>query len=254
MKQIFILAGSLLLCLSPLAAAGPENKPGPSPAPARAAYDRGEYTRAVAEYHGLLEQGWENAEIYYNLGNAEFKLGHPGRAIAYYRWALKKSPLDDDIRYNLRHVRSLIRQPTDRSGPLARLGRDLFNRFSGPILAGAAWIVYLILAILTGGLIITRGRGVILRWFAAAAGVVFIFLAAWASARIVVEKKIIWGVVVATQAEARNGPGPEYQVGFTVPEGREIRILGSEKEWTAIGLPREGYKGWVLAQEVWADR
>ncbi|MCK5218403.1 tetratricopeptide repeat protein [bacterium] len=251
MKRIFILTGCLLLFLAPLAAA---DKPGQRLAQARAAYDRGDYARAAADYHWLLDQGWESAELYYNLGNTEFKLNHPGRAMAYYRWAIKKAPFDDDIRYNLRHVRSFIRQPQDRSGPLTKLGRDLFNRFPGPIMAAAAWMAYLILTILTGGLIITRGRGTFLRWFAAASGVVFLFLAAWASVRLMIEKKVCWGVVVASQAEARNGPGPEYQVGFTVPEGREVRILGREKEWTAIGLPREGYKGWVLAQEVWADR
>jgi tetratricopeptide (TPR) repeat protein len=254
MRRIFILAGSLFWLVSPLAAEGPADESGQKLAGARAAFDSGDYARAVADYHWLLDQGWENAELYYNLGNAEFKQHHLGRAIAYYRWALKKSPFDDDILYNLRHVRSFVRQPPDRSGPLARLGRDLFNRFSGPILAGVAWIVFLILAILTGSLIITRGRGDALRWFAGTAGVFFLFFAAWASVRLIIEKKVCWGVVVAVQAEARNGPGPEYQVGFTVPEGREVRILGREKEWTAIGLPREGYKGWVLAQEVWADR
>jgi tetratricopeptide (TPR) repeat protein len=222
-------------------------------AAARAAYDRGDFPAAIEAYQSLIKDGHDSAGLYYNLGNAEFKAVHIGRAIADYRRALRRDPGDDDIRFNLNYAKSLVRQPPDRSGPLTKWVENAFLHFSGQQVALAAWAVYFILMILAGILIWKRGRGSFWRWSVSVAGLAFLLMAGWASLRIMLEKDMGWGVVVTAQAEARNGPGEDNHVGFTVPEGREVRILGREGNWVAIGLAAEGYKGWVKAEEIWED-
>jgi tetratricopeptide (TPR) repeat protein len=243
----------ILVCVLGLAAAAAAQSPAETLAEARAAYDRGDFTAAVAAFQTLLGQGLESPELYYDLGNAEFKAGQLGRAIAAYRQALRRDPQDEDIRYNLNFARSYVRQPADRSGPLARAAGKALAWFPSDTLALAALACYLALAVLGAALLLTRGRVTALRWAAAAAGVLFVLTAAWASARLWADRNQRWGVVVASQAEARNGPNASYQVGFLVPEGREVRILGREGEWVAIGLPAEGYKGWITSGDLLAD-
>ena len=220
---------------------------------ARAAYDRGEYAAAGAAYDQVLSLGVDRPEVYYDLGNAEFKAGHIGRAIAAYRRALKRAPQDEDIRYNLDFVRGFVHQPADRSGPLTRLAGSALTWYTSEALARSALAVYLLLAVLTAAWLWTRNRLSWLRWAAAVAAGLFLFAAGWTSVRLVLERNTRWGVVVSAQAEARNGPNAEYSVGFVIPEGREVRILGQEGNWVAVGLPNEGYKGWVQAAEVLAD-
>ena len=220
---------------------------------ARIAYDQGEYTQALKKYLELKKQGLESSQLYYNLGNTEFKYGHIGKAIAYYRQAQKRAPGDADIQYNLKYARSMVPRPEDKTGVLTKLFQALMQRFSGQTLALLALVTYIIFCSSIAMFIWQRGKGFFWRWTGSIIGVVFLLLATWACLRIVKERNVRWGVIVVNQAEARNGPGEENQVGFTVPEGREVLVLGYEKEWKAIGLAQEGYKGWVRSSEIWED-
>jgi len=255
-RKLFTIASVLVLLAALLPAGRAWSRPDAAAllAEARAAYDRGDYPAAIQTYQTLLVEGLDRAEIYYNLGNAEFRAGHVGRAIAAYRSALKRAPGDEDVRFNLNYAKAQVRQPPDPNGPLTRLLERWFMRWPGQVLTLAAWAVYAGFAVCIGVLVLRRGQGLLWRWLAAIFGMLFLVAAAWAAFRLGAERDVAWGVVVAGQAEARNGPGEENQVGFTVPEGREVRVLGREGDWIAIGLPIEGYKGWVKAAEIQEDR
>jgi SH3-like domain-containing protein len=58
------------------------------------------------------------------------------------------------------------------------------------------------------------------------------------------------GVIVTASAEIRSGPGDNFNVSFTAPEGRRVQILGTDGEWLEIGLPKDGVKGWIQAASV----
>ena len=60
------------------------------------------YEQAISAYQKLLSQGYQTAEIYYNLGNAYYKTNQIGQAILYYEKAQKIAPDDEDIHYNLK--------------------------------------------------------------------------------------------------------------------------------------------------------
>ena len=56
----------------------------------------------------------ESGPLYYNLGNADFKLKEYGRAIASYQRGLRLAPREQDILTNLRYVRGVTKDKTDR--------------------------------------------------------------------------------------------------------------------------------------------
>lgn len=72
--------------------------------PANVAYDDAEYESAAEQYLELLKDEPTSAELWYNLGNAYYKSGQIGYAVAAYRKAYKLSPTDEDIRFNLNFV------------------------------------------------------------------------------------------------------------------------------------------------------
>jgi tetratricopeptide (TPR) repeat protein len=222
-------------------------------AEARAAYDAGDYAQAIAAYENLQSQGLASAALYYNWANAEFKSSRLGRAIALYRRAERLDPWDEDVRFNLNYARQRVQRPPDSSGPLTRWLQAAYRSLPSQVLLVAAWVAYLLLAGLAFVLIRRRGQGSLWRWLALAATTLFLFAAGWASLRLLEEKQAPMGVIVVHPAEARNGPAADNDVGFKIPEGREVRVLGHDSGWVAVGLTPEGFKGWVRDEDIWED-
>ena len=71
-------------------------------------YTKGNFEEAATLYENILEQGYESAELYYNLANTYYKQNVISRAILNYEKALKLAPNDDDIKYNLELTNRLV--------------------------------------------------------------------------------------------------------------------------------------------------
>ena len=72
-------------------------------------YQAEQYDSAAAVYQGLLDEGTEAFELYYNAGNAYFKAGDIGPAILNFERAKKLQPRNPDVQYNLELA--YLRQP-----------------------------------------------------------------------------------------------------------------------------------------------
>lgn len=75
-------------------------------AEADSAYLSDNYAEAVRLYAQAIEELGPSAERYYNLGNANYRLGNLGAAILNYERALRLDPNNNDIRENLEFVNS----------------------------------------------------------------------------------------------------------------------------------------------------
>ncbi|MGL4806375.1 MAG: tetratricopeptide repeat protein, partial [Bacteroidales bacterium] len=65
------------------------------------AYEKGEYQKAADLYESLTKEGYNSADLYYNLGNAYYKAGENAQAILNYERALLYAPNDADLKTNL---------------------------------------------------------------------------------------------------------------------------------------------------------
>ena len=68
------------------------------------AYDAKQYKEAVKLYTQATTQG-SSSQLYYNMGNAYYRLNDRANAILCYEKAIKLSPSNSDARYNLQFVR-----------------------------------------------------------------------------------------------------------------------------------------------------
>lgn len=66
------------------------------------AYKAGEVETARREFLSIVEQGNLSAPLAHNLGNIEFRLGHPGQAALWYKRALALDPFRPETLQNLR--------------------------------------------------------------------------------------------------------------------------------------------------------
>lgn len=122
--RLWVLIVPALLLLSGSVTAGPDL---PSAQEqffeANRAYKDDRYSAAVEGYRKLVDDGYVSGHIYYNLGNAFFRLGEVGQAILFYERARLLIPRDDDLLFNLAHARS---QTVDATGDVQSLGLNVF--------------------------------------------------------------------------------------------------------------------------------
>lgn len=75
---------------------------------ADAAYAADEFTKAIELYNEAISEDGTSSTLFYNLGNAYYRAGQPGKAILNYRRALKLNPANSDAKENLEFVNSKI--------------------------------------------------------------------------------------------------------------------------------------------------
>lgn len=71
-------------------------------------YKSGAYEKAYLIFDGLIKEGYQTANLYYNFANTCFEVGEIAQSIAYYEKALKLHPNDEDIQSNLIYVKSSL--------------------------------------------------------------------------------------------------------------------------------------------------
>jgi tetratricopeptide (TPR) repeat protein len=245
MTKALLLAAALA---APVRAAGAAAPPESGLPAARALYDAQRYDEAAAAFETLAAAAPRDAARQYDLGDALFKAGHLGRAIAGFERAFALDPRDSGIRFNLAFA-------------LRRAGEDfvpagvppalfwIFTALSERELAGLHWLAaWAALLLAAAGLLSGARRRTLAPWTAGAAASWLFFGLWWACLRGILPPDR--GVIVSAQAELRHGPGPNFGVAFTVPEGRRVRVLSASGAWIEVGVLKEGARGWIEAAAV----
>ncbi len=201
------------------------------------------YAEAAAIYEQVIEDGHESGAVYYNLGNAYFKLGEKGRAILNYERARRLIPRDPDLRSNLEYARSLTGPPI--SGFWVRRQSDrLSGAFSADeitLWTGVFYIAFLVLLALR--LITRRARQQMNQalWTAGCLLAISVLLAGF---KVHDERFVVRGVVTSGPAEARFAPEAKATPHFDLQEGAVVTVLMRETGWAKVQRP-DGKAGWM---------
>jgi tetratricopeptide (TPR) repeat protein len=203
-------------------------------------YEQQKYSEAINVYKELLST--KSMEVYYNIGNAYFKDKKIGYAILYYEKALKISPRDPDINYNLDYVRSFVKETAVQD----TVGKFLNQMYNFVTLNELVLFTSIILLVLTGLLFFYLFKKVeLVYWLSIGFGILFFVLLIWTCSRIYQNEDVIYAIVVETLAEAKSAPQDDYTTSFTIPEGKKVQILQTRDGWYEIFLKSENLKGWV---------
>src|SRR5277367_3354076 len=109
-------------------------------------YAEGKFADAVNAYEKILASGTTSPNLLFNYGNAEFKSGNLGKAIAAFRRAELLAPRDSEIRANLAFVRNQVQGAAVRESFWQnRLGNLSLNEWT-VFAAIAFWLTFLLLA------------------------------------------------------------------------------------------------------------
>jgi tetratricopeptide (TPR) repeat protein len=200
-------------------------------AQANVLYELGKYSEAAAAYAKIVQTGQVTPALYFNLGNAWFKSGHLGLAIAAYQQAEALSPREPDIAANLRFARDSVAGTSSLPGNrmLRWLRRLTLNEWAG--WAGAATWLWFILLILGQGRPEWRR---LLRDYARAAGVIACLFLIACGATFWDRDRVVRAVVIVPEAVVRHGPLTESQSYYSLHDGAEITVQDRQGEWLQV--------------------
>jgi tetratricopeptide (TPR) repeat protein len=242
-----------------IASVHPAYAQSPSPAEfmesANDLYNIERYQEASLSYERLVGLGYEDQDLFYNLGNAYFKQDELGRAILNYLRAQRLSPNDDDIKANLKFVRE---QTTDASKP-TEFGGSLASFSNAIPFASTNTIAVLLLglwAVIAGSIawwILKPTTGTMHPAFISAgtAGVLVILSVILLMGALNSDSAYDdTSVIVATEVGVLSGPGTQYIEEFTLHSGTETELIEVRGNWSLIAVPATDLQGWVPRHTV----
>lgn len=208
-------------------------------------YEEGRFSEAATAYEAILAADGISAALYFNLGNAHFKAGQLGRAIAAYQKARRLDPRDPDITANLQFARNQRQGPSISASAFQRwLGKLSLSEWASlASIAFWAWLLLLTLTQLRPALKKSL-RGTLVVAGASTVGLGILLASGWRADRL---DNVL--VVTTPQAAVRHGPLDESQVAFTVNDGAELRLLDKKNDWYQV-TAGPNRVGWLKRESV----
>ena len=208
-------------------------------------YAQGHFKEAIVGYETLVRAGQWNANLFYDLGNAYFRIGDFGRAILNYERALALDRHHPEATANLQIARdeshALELQP-------GRLERYLYfasiDQYS-IVAAAAFWLgVFGIVA-----LIFARRRSAVLIGLSIAC-LLMCAVSGWAAYTLEQGSKgQTLAIVTGKDVQARLATADTANSVLALPPGSEIKILSTRGDWMYAALPNN-LRGWIQTKNA----
>ncbi|HEY4194547.1 MAG TPA: SH3 domain-containing protein [Mucilaginibacter sp.] len=216
-------------------------------------YKKGQYQEAVKSYTQIVNGGYQSEAVFFNLGNAYFKLGEIPSALLYYEKAHKLSPGDDDVNFNIYFANS---KTADKVEPepeffVTQWWHSMMLYFSINTLS-----VFAVLCFIIGcGLLVlylfipvislkklSFYTGIPLLF----AGLLFIFIANRQQHYFNDHHQAI---IFSGSVNVRSGPGEQAAALFILHDGTKVNILDSNNGWIKVQLAN-GNEGWIQQSDI----
>lgn len=218
---------------------------------ANEAYKENKYTEALRLYEGLLEEGYVFPALFYNIANIYYRQHKLGLAILYYEKALKLSPRDKAIQYNLQLAKA---QQLDQIEPLPPFFLHRWRQNAQSLLTANTWsgigLVFLWLGV--AGLVLwilgadrqQRKRGFIGGVILLLISIIPFYLAA---SRGSYEKHPGTAILLEMEYGLRSAPEEGSKVLVPLHEGVKLVIVDQIGDWYKVQL-EDGELGWLPQQ------
>lgn len=217
-------------------------------------YNSGNYTVAIEKYNEILNSGNHSSELYFNLGNAYYKLDSLAQSIYYYEKGIKYFPNDHSLIQNLEYLNNLT---VDN---IEFLPEDILSKQFNYLLKYFSLTTWSIISIIVGTLSCFL---FIIYYFSKSPKakrftfIIFILSFVLTSFLIFINFKIYnfqgnyeFGIVFKDVIEVNFEPNDKSEVLFKIHEGTKIEIIENfDNDWLKIKLPN-GEVGWVIKNQI----
>lgn len=217
------------------------------------AYSSGHYEEAQKNYKAIVAQGFESAELYYNLGNTYFKTNANTLAIIYYEKAKKLAPNDEDIQFNLGFVNS---RNIDKIDVLPEF---FLTKWWNSVIASKSADQWAFLCILATSLFVACivfyfiSRHVFFRKLGFFLGFLFlilgIFTFKFANRQYENAVNATKAIIVTPSLTLKSQPMDKGSQLVVLHEGIKVTLLNQSLDWYEVSLPN-GTIGWLKSSDI----
>lgn len=214
-------------------------------AKATQAYSEGRFQEAAEGYQSLVDSGRWSANLFYDLGNAWFRLGNFGKAILNYERARALDPQHPEATANLRLARDEARAlelRKDRVERYVAMGTPTQYAITAAV---ASWFV---LFGVTRLFFSPRRSAARMALIAAAVLVCAVSVFALYTLENGVQGRAL-AIVTGKGIEARLATADNASSILALPAGSEIKVLSERGDWIYAALPND-QRGWIPAKAV----
>lgn len=213
-----------------------------------------EYQEAAKLYQDVVDEGYASSGLYYNLGNAYYKLNQLARAILYYEKARELAPFDEDIRNNLQMANALI---LDKVEVIPEFFLKRWWRVFTGLMPPGAWAGISLLLVISGFffvfMFITASSKKRFRKQYLAIGTLLFLFAAFGYFSGISRKRSItanrYAIIMNPSVTIKSSPDELGTSVFVLHEGTKVEILERLDAWTEIKIAN-GSEGWVVQSAI----
>lgn len=220
---------------------------------ADAEYQKGNYTQAVNDYKEILEDRVSSA-VYYNLGNAYYRLDNIPQAILAYERALQLSPSDGDIRFNLQMAQSKTIDKITPDGEMFFVTwyKALVNLFGVDTWA-IIGLLSLLLAMVLSCVYFLSSTPLRRKWgfFSSLFFLlVFVFSIVFAHQQKTELCQKNGAIITTPTVSVKKTPAESGTESFVIHEGTKVFVIDhSMRQWYNVKLA-DGREGWIKSNQL----
>jgi hypothetical protein len=214
-------------------------------------YSSGRYQEAAERYEAILDGGFPNAEVHYNLGNALYMAGDIAGAVLNYERALRLDGSHEDAAANLEFVRE---QLADRQTAVGGTFSEVLDRFFRRADVGLVTVLTSLLYFVFIGCIVWGVlSGAFAPWLMRLMVVLLagIVLAGGLLAyRVHRTTAVHEAIITAADVPVRTGPGDDFVLEFRLHEGTKVRMRELRDDWLRVSVEGTDLEGWLPASAL----
>lgn len=216
-------------------------------------YSEGKYAEAIEKYEQILNSGKHSAALYYNLGNAYYKLNNVASSIYYFEKALQLDPTDREIQNNLTYAQNMTVDAIEAQPEVgfSKAYKSIVNYRSFDTWAKyTIAFMFVFIALFLGYYFSTSTAkkriafvGLICALFLTGTTLGLAFQ------KFKLDKNTNPAIIFTQEVSIKNDPNSTSEELFKLHEGTKIYIVGTFNTWKKIKLP-DGKTGWLEQQHI----
>lgn len=220
---------------------------------ANALYNEGKYADAIDKYESILESKEHSAELYFNLGNANYKLNNIAPSIYYFEKALQLNPNDKEIENNLAFAQNMTIDAIDKVPQVgfSRLVNNIVNTFSKDVwakIAVSGAVLFVLLFLMYHFSYATSRKRI-----AFVVSIISLFVACFSVAMAFqkesLDKRDNPAIVFAQESRVKSEANKTSEEVFRLHEGTKVKVLETYEDWKKIQLSDNSI-GWIPAKDI----
>lgn len=216
-------------------------------------YSEDNFDQAIDLYQKVIENGMESAGVYFNLGNAYFKINDMPSAILYYEKARKLKPNDDDILHNLKVANSRIVDKIETVPDIfyKRWWKNLLYSFTVDEWAVISLASFALLFLMLLFFLLTNRYWIKKISFWLGIAFIVVSIATWvlADQKYKTFTEDHQAIVFTPTITVKSSPSETGIDLFVIHEGTKVQITDHLGEWYEIKIAN-GSVGWLKEEDI----